>query len=92
MDSRLLGRGRYWSCYKYRVRWLGYKASGDTWQTAEETGWPITPEILQGYRAFHGAHLREAGDREQGTPGVIDALAGLLDGRFGATTPEKQKS
>ena len=39
VDSRRFAEGGV----KYRVRWLGYKAAEDTWQTVEETGWPATP-------------------------------------------------
>ena len=57
---------------KYRVRWLGYKAAEDTWQTIEESGWPATSAILQAYRAFHNAHPRKAAD-----PQVVEAISRL---------------
>ena len=57
---------------KYSVRWLGYKAAEDTWQTIEESGWPAIPAVLQAYQTFHDTHPRKATD-----PRVIDAITQL---------------
>ena len=70
IDSRWFGKpGDPNRAVKYRVRWLGYKAAEDTWQTIEESGWPATPAVLQAYRTFHDAHPRKATDLR-----VVDAI------------------
>ena len=69
VDSRMFPSG-----VKYQVRWLGYKLAEDTWQTVDESGWPATPALLAGYRAFHDANPRKAAD-----PRVLEAIAAMDD-------------
>ena len=46
IDSQWFGKAPN-RVVKYRVRCLGYKATEDTWQTIEESGWPAIPAVLQ---------------------------------------------
>ena len=72
MDSRWFGSGGTNRVVKYRVRWEGYRAADDTWQSVEETGWPASPAILEAYRTYHDTHPRKAAD-----PRVVEAIGAL---------------
>ena len=70
--EKFVNSPRFPSGVKYQLRWLGYKAAADIWQTVEESGWPATPALLAGYRAFHDANPRKAAD-----PRVLEAIAAM---------------